>query len=55
VEQDHAADEGDRVIEHHIAMDWEEWPEDGVIPPEETWDDLEELPIESEEEKNEDQ
>jgi hypothetical protein len=32
------------VIEHHIAMDWEEWPEDGVIPPEETWDDLEELP-----------
>ena len=54
MEQDHAADEGDRVsVEHTLAFEDEDYPE-GTPNPLDTWyADLEELP-ELEEETNED-
>jgi hypothetical protein len=56
VEQDHAADEGDRVsVEHTLAFEDEDYPEGTPNPLDMWYADLEELPIEPEEENNEDQ
>ena len=54
MEQDHAADEGDRVsVEHTLAFEDEDYPE-GAANPLDTEEELEEIE-EPEEENNEDQ